>query len=91
VWFDGAAQQNGKLSGVGGVIKINEQTEYRWTLNCGSGTNSKAELMGAWATLILASRLSVSDIHVLGDSKIVIDWLNRERNSSSGNFIWLEG
>jgi ribonuclease HI len=34
--------------------------------------------MGAWATLTLASRLSVSDIHVLGDSKIVIDWLNRK-------------
>ena len=31
--------------------------------------------MGALDTLILASRLSVSDIHVLGDSKIVIDWL----------------
>ena len=42
VWFDGAAQQNGELNGAGGVIMINEKTEYRWTLNCGSGTNSKA-------------------------------------------------
>ena len=34
--------------------------------------------MGAWATLTLTSRLSVSDIDVLGDSKIVIDWLNQK-------------
>jgi len=34
--------------------------------------------MGAWATLILASRLSITTIHVLGDSKIVIDWLNHK-------------
>ena len=34
------------------------------------------ELVGVWASLILATRLSISDLHVLGDSKIVIDWLN---------------
>jgi hypothetical protein len=34
--------------------------------------------MGAWATLTLASRLTVYDLHVMGDSKIVIDWLNRK-------------
>jgi ribonuclease HI len=77
-WFDGAAQQNGLLSGVGGVIKLDDHKEYRWTLNCGKGTNSRAELMGAWATLTLAARLTVYDLHVLGDSKIVIDWLNRK-------------
>jgi ribonuclease HI len=34
--------------------------------------------MGVWASLTLAHRLSISDFHVLGDSKIVIDWLNRK-------------
>jgi hypothetical protein len=32
--------------------------------------------MGAWATLILATRLCILDLHMMGDSKIVIDWLN---------------
>jgi hypothetical protein len=77
-WFDGATQQNGLLSGAGGVIKIDDLREYRWILNCGKGTNTRAELMGAWATIVLAVRLSVSDLHVLGDSKIVIDWLNKK-------------
>jgi hypothetical protein len=72
--FDGAAQQ----SGVGGVLKINEHLAYKWTLNCGQGTNTKAKLMGVWATLTLASRLSITYIEVFGDSRIVIDWLNKE-------------
>jgi hypothetical protein len=32
--------------------------------------------MGAWVVLTLAQRLSITDIHVIGDSKIIIDWLN---------------
>jgi hypothetical protein len=41
-WFDGATQRNGDLSGAGGVIKINDHTVYKWTLNCGRGTNTRA-------------------------------------------------
>jgi ribonuclease HI len=40
------------------------------------GTNTKAELMGAWATLYLANLLSLHKIQILGDSKVIIDWLN---------------
>jgi ribonuclease HI len=46
--------------------------------NCGEGTNTRAELLGVWATLILASRLDLTHIKVLGDSRIVIDWLNNK-------------
>jgi hypothetical protein len=41
-WFDGATQRNGEISGAGGVIKINDHTVYKWTLNCGRGTNTRA-------------------------------------------------
>jgi ribonuclease HI len=74
-WFDGAALSSGQNSGVGGVIRINEHRIYKWTINCGPGTNTRAELMGAWALLTLASRLSISELLVQGDSKIVIEWL----------------
>jgi ribonuclease HI len=50
-------------------------TVFRWTLNCGRGTNTKAEFMGAWASLWLADHLSLPCIHLLEDSKIFIDWL----------------
>jgi hypothetical protein len=75
-WFDGAAQLDGTLCGVVGYILINSHTSYRWTLNCGQGTNTKAELMGTWASLILAHRLNIEVMLLLGDSKVIIDWIN---------------
>jgi hypothetical protein len=48
-----------------------------WTLNCGFGTNTKAELLGAWASIYLATCHNILDLHLRGDSKIIIDWLNR--------------
>jgi ribonuclease HI len=72
-WFDGATQSNGKKSGVGGVLKINEHSTINWTFNFGSGTNKRKELLGVWATLTLASRLHISKLQVFKDSKIVIN------------------
>jgi ribonuclease HI len=60
------------------VINISDLSTYKWTLNCGHGTNTRVELMGVRASLTLASRLSIIDLLVLGDSKIVIDWLKRK-------------
>jgi ribonuclease HI len=75
-WFDGATQLDGSRCGAGGHISINAQTSYRWTLNGGQGTNTKAELLGAWASLILAQRLNIDVMILLGDSKVIIDWIN---------------
>jgi hypothetical protein len=41
-WFDGATHSNGQQSGAGGVIRIFDQTVYKWTFNCGAGTNTRA-------------------------------------------------
>jgi ribonuclease HI len=75
-WFDGATLSNGSQSGAGGLIKITHNTFYKWTFNCGPGTNTRAKLLGAWATLYLASRLYIETLQVLGDSRIVIEWLS---------------
>jgi hypothetical protein len=45
-WFDGASQLDGLKCGVGGVFKTPDLTVYRWVFNCGSGTNTRAELLG---------------------------------------------
>jgi len=34
--------------------------------------------LGAWVLLSLASWLSIQEIHVLGDSKIIIEWLQEK-------------
>jgi ribonuclease HI len=41
------------------------------------GQTREQELLGAWSTLALVERLVIYDIHIMGDSKIVIDWLNK--------------
>jgi hypothetical protein len=74
-WFDGAACATGLNSGAGGVIRINENIIYKWYLNCGPGTNTRAELLGAWALLVLAIRFDILEFFVQGDSRIIIDWL----------------
>jgi ribonuclease HI len=43
-------------------------------------TNTKAELMGTWATLFIANYLSIYKLQILGDSKVIINWLNNKGN-----------
>jgi ribonuclease HI len=75
-WFDGAASADGTQSGARGIIRISDSTVYKWTFNTGPGTNNRAELLGVWVTLFLASRLHLTELQIIGDSKIIIDWCN---------------
>jgi ribonuclease HI len=54
----------------------------------GVGTNTKAELLGAWVTLILVNQWKIPKIQLMGDSKVIIDWLNQKGNL---NVIDIEG
>jgi len=55
------------------MINLTDHTIIKWTYNCVEGTNSKFELLGAWATLTLATILNILDLQVLGDCRIIID------------------
>jgi ribonuclease HI len=79
-WFDGETQSIGQQSGAGGVIRNFDHSIYKRTFNCGVGTNTRAQLLVVWATLTLATRLDIRDIKVLGNSRIVVDWLNHKGN-----------
>jgi len=61
-WFDGATQLNDHRCRDGGLIKIIANLFYKWTFNCGIGTNKREELLGAWETHILAVRLNIKVI-----------------------------
>jgi ribonuclease HI len=41
--------------------------------------------MGLWATLTLASLWSITNLQVLGDSKVIIEWINLKGNLHSAN------
>jgi len=64
------------MCGAGGEIKTFDSRVFRWTVNGGACTKTKAELLGIWATLTLSSYLSLPKIQACGDSKVIIDWLN---------------
>jgi len=72
-WFDGAATADVSNSGAGGIISLNANTSFKWTFNTGARTNNRAELLGVWTTLYLSLRLHITGIHIIGDSKLVID------------------
>jgi hypothetical protein len=40
------------------------------------GQTIESELLGVWVTLFLAIRLHITDLQIIGDSKIIIDWCN---------------
>lgn len=72
--FDGAEQFGS--CGAGGFFKSNHSRITKWFYSCGGGTNTKAKLLGLWATLFIATSWSVKYLLVLGDSSVVIDWIN---------------
>jgi ribonuclease HI len=76
--FDGAALLSGGCCAAGGFFKTHASRVTKWYINCGAGTNTKAELMGLWATLTLASLWAIDKIQILGDSKVIIDWMNQK-------------
>jgi hypothetical protein len=85
--FDGAAQVTG-LCGAGGIFRSHHSRTTKWYFSCGVGSNTKAELLGLWTTLYLASSWSIKNIIVLGDSRVVIDWINHKSNLHS---VHIEG
>jgi hypothetical protein len=71
--FDGATLTSGDCCGASGIFKTHASKITKWFLNCGVGTNTKAELLGLWSTLLLATLWSIDKVKILGDSKVIID------------------
>jgi ribonuclease HI len=84
-FFDGASIDGGSICGAGGIIKHSNNQVFRWYFNGGSGTNTKAELLGAWASLTITKLLDIQYIQVLGDSKVIIEWLNHQGKLRANN------
>jgi ribonuclease HI len=90
-YFDGAARASGDCCGAGGLYKSHSSRVTYWYLNCGAGTNNRAELLGLWAALYLASVWSISHLHVLGDSRLIIDWISQKSKLQSvHNDSWMD-
>jgi len=73
-FFDGAAQ--GHLCGAGCRIWINQHHYYNLWMSLEDCTNNCSEIIALWLCLHWAKQLGITDIRIMGDSKVVIDWFN---------------
>ena len=73
-FFDGASQGGGTRCGVGAILIAPRLGRYNIKWNCGSGTNTRAELLALWSILHLARTLGIDTIQLAGDSRIIVEW-----------------
>jgi hypothetical protein len=66
--------------GAGGLLKFSDDIKFKWKMRIGRGSNSKGELIGLWVTLFLAYRVGLQSIHMLGDSRFILDWFKGVAN-----------
>jgi len=59
---------------------MDEHTKFSLTLKCGPSSNNRAEVLGIWALLTVATHLHIQDLQIFNDSKIVMDWLIQRGN-----------
>lgn len=78
LFFDGAAQHG--LCAAGGVIFLNKDHYFTLGLNCGFGTNMKADPLALWCVMKTANIFGLVDLKVYGDSRVIIKWASKEFN-----------
>lgn len=77
-FFDGTSQGHPSRCGVGVVIHLSATHFFQVRYAPSRGTNSKAEFSASWTLLFMANNLNVRRLQVLGDSKVVIDCVNKK-------------
>ena len=77
-YFDGASQGDPPLGGLGGVLYLSENHKIQARFAPGNCTNNKVELAALHLVLNLAINNNISQLQVFGDSKMVVDWVNRK-------------
>lgn len=77
-YFDVASQENGSKCGVGVVLKLRENHIFCLKMSCGRGSNTHGELLGIWSMLYFARTKLLSNLLLLADSNMIIDWLSNK-------------
>ena len=74
------------MCGLGVVLFINNNHYIHISYAPGLGTNNREEFIALWTLIERAKKKDVRKLHVMGDSKLVIDW---ERGKNSAQDIHL--
>ena len=76
-FFDGASQGDPPLGGSGAVLYMPNKQKIQAKFVQGHCTNNKAELAALHLVLELALNHNINQMQIFGDSKMVVDWVNR--------------
>ncbi|MDC8756542.1 ribonuclease HI family protein [Janthinobacterium fluminis] len=76
-WFDGSAQPNPGRIGIGGLLTSPAGRRIEISRRAGHGSSSEAEYSALIALLEAAVRERPAELLVYGDSRVVIDDVNR--------------
>jgi len=79
-FFDGASQNGGEKCGAGTVLKFPEGGIFSIKMNCGTGTNTREELLALWSLLYFVFHKQVICLQLVGDSKVMADWFSYQNN-----------
>jgi ribonuclease HI len=76
-FFDGTSQGHPPQCGMGVVpfLKQNHFIHLRYAP--GRGTNTRAEFIALWSLLEIAIKKGIKKLQIFGNSKLVIDWVNK--------------
>ena len=72
-FFDGEAQTG--IGGAGMILYISWNHFFHMPMGCGRCSNMKAELLALWGLLHVASTIGLPRLTLLGDSKVLIEWV----------------
>ena len=56
------------------MLILDKSKKFQIKINCGRGTNTCDELLAFWVLLWVAQLFQISNLQVLRDSKVIIDW-----------------
>lgn len=74
--FDGSATPNPGDMKIGGFIKKNGKTIFRYSDCIGSGTNNIAEYASLLRLVKKAKKLGIQNLYIQGDSQLIINQVN---------------
>lgn len=86
-WFDGSARPNPGACAIGAVLLAPDGQQWTLSRAIGYGTSSTAEYQALIALLELAISHGSCDIHIYGDSRVVIDDLYAHTSSGTRSYV----
>jgi hypothetical protein len=86
-FFYGASQHHPPRCKDGALLDIDAKHYYEIIYFPSLGTNMNAEFLVLWALMFLVNSLKLKKLQIIGDSKVVMKWVNKKIQVQ---VVWLQ-